>query len=132
GLGERAARPGRAGCLDRVPPGAGGGRRLGDVVGAVDTPSRPGGVSHLDHIRALPEKGRLPMRALVAFESMFGNTGLIAEAIADGLARHGEVETAEVGTAPVLLPAEVDLLVVGGPTHAFGMSRPGTRSSAKE
>ena len=72
------------------------------------------------------------MRALVVYESMFGNTGLIAEAIADGLARHGEVETAEVGTAPVLLPAEVDLIVVGGPTHAFGMSRPGTRSSAKD
>lgn len=72
------------------------------------------------------------MRAMVVFESMFGNTGLIAEAIADGLARHGEVETAEVGTAPVLVPAEVDLVVVGGPTHAFGMSRPGTRSNAKE
>jgi hypothetical protein len=71
------------------------------------------------------------MRALVVYESMFGNTGLIAEAIADGLAVHGEVETVEVGAAPVLLPAEVDLLVVGGPTHAFGMSRPGTRSNAK-
>jgi hypothetical protein len=72
------------------------------------------------------------MRALVVYESMFGNTGLIAEAIADGLARHGVVEAAEVGTASLLLSAEVDLLVVGGPTHAFGMSRPGTRSSAKD
>ena len=31
----------------------------------------------------------------------------------------------EVGTAPHRLQERVELLVVGGPTHAFGMSRPG-------
>jgi hypothetical protein len=70
------------------------------------------------------------MRALVVYESMFGNTGLIAEAIADGLALHGVVERVEVGEAPDLISPEIDLVVVGGPTHAFGLSRPGTRSSA--
>jgi hypothetical protein len=38
----------------------------------------------------------------------------------------------EVGVAPTALDGDVDLLVVGGPTHAFGMSRPGTRQSAAQ
>jgi len=62
---------------------------------------------------------------------MFGNTRLMAEAIAGGLARHMEVDLAEVGG--VRYPATgVDLLVVGGPTHAFGMSRANTRKSAAD
>jgi len=36
----------------------------------------------------------------------------------------------EVGAAPKSLDREIDLLVVGAPTHAFGMSRPGTREDA--
>lgn len=40
------------------------------------------------------------------------------------------VELAEVSSAPAALGPEVDLLVVGGPTHAFGMSRPTTRADA--
>ncbi|WP_157527785.1 flavodoxin [Nocardia sp. NRRL S-836] len=40
------------------------------------------------------------------------------------------VEVVEVGSAPVRLDDEVELLVVGGPTHAFSMSRPGTRADA--
>lgn len=72
------------------------------------------------------------MNALVVFESMFGNTGLIAEAIADGLAVRLDVEKVEVGRAPEHIPPQVDLVVVGGPTHAFSMSRPGTRSKAAD
>ncbi|HEX2849118.1 MAG TPA: flavodoxin domain-containing protein [Acidimicrobiales bacterium] len=75
------------------------------------------------------------MTALVVFESMFGNTETIARSIAAGLAaRLGDdvVEVVEVGDAPAALPAGVDLLVVGGPTHAFGMSRRGTRQSARQ
>jgi hypothetical protein len=70
------------------------------------------------------------MRALVVYESMFGNTHWIAEAIAEGIAPAIPVEVAAVGTAPARLPDGVSLLVVGGPTHAFGMSRPGTRADA--
>lgn len=72
------------------------------------------------------------MRALVVYESMFGNTRLIAEAIAEGLTGQMEVETVEVGLAPDLISPEIDLVVIGGPTHAFGLSRPSTRLSAAE
>ncbi|MBB5788780.1 flavodoxin family protein [Jiangella mangrovi] len=71
------------------------------------------------------------MHALVVYESTFGNTQTIAEAIADGLARSMTVDLVEVGSAGTSL-AGVDLLVVGGPTHAFSMSRASTRRSAAE
>jgi hypothetical protein len=70
------------------------------------------------------------MRALVLYESMFGNTQQVAEAIAEGLTTAGEVEVAEVSTAERTVDEGVDLLVVGGPTHAFGLSRDSTRTSA--
>lgn len=73
------------------------------------------------------------MKALIVYESIFGNTRSVAEAIARGL-EFGvdvEVEVAEVSEAPVA-PDEVDLLVVGGPIHAWGMTRPATRLDARE
>jgi hypothetical protein len=70
------------------------------------------------------------MRTLIVYESMFGNTRTIAEAIADGLTPRSQVELCEVGEAPAGLPDALDLLIVGAPTHAFGMSRPDTRRSA--
>jgi hypothetical protein len=69
-------------------------------------------------------------RALVIFESMYGNTERIARAIGDGLAERTTVAVVEVGAAPVALAPDVGVIVVGGPTHAFGMSRPGTREAA--
>ena len=70
------------------------------------------------------------MRAVVVYESMFGNTRTIAEAIADGLSGYLPVEIIEVGSAPEAFAADVGLLVAGGPTHAFGLSRPDTRRTA--
>lgn len=70
------------------------------------------------------------MRALVIYESMYGNTRSVAEAIGDGLFERAEVTVMEVGTAPLAVPVDVGLLVVGGPTHAFGMSRASTREDA--
>jgi flavodoxin len=73
------------------------------------------------------------MKALVVYESMFGNTRTIATAVAEGLAStRADVEVSEVGVAPVEVGDDVDLLVVGAPTHAFGMSHPNTRTSALE
>jgi hypothetical protein len=70
------------------------------------------------------------MRALVVYESMFGNTQAIADAVADGLAARMRVDAVEVGAAPTVVGDDVALLVVGGPTHAFGMSRQATRQDA--
>ncbi|MTV27167.1 flavodoxin family protein [Nitriliruptoraceae bacterium ZYF776] len=72
------------------------------------------------------------MRALVVYESMFGNTQDVARAIAEGLGDRYEVTLQEVGHAPRSVDPTVALLVVGGPTHAFGMSRNTTRASAEE
>ncbi|PRX43435.1 flavodoxin [Prauserella shujinwangii] len=69
-------------------------------------------------------------RALVVFESMFGNTQTIAKAVAAGLTGRFDVELVEAGDAPAAVPDDVRLVVVGGPTHAFGMSRPSTREDA--
>lgn len=68
------------------------------------------------------------MKALVVYESMYGNTEAVARAVADGLSGTFEVSLADVRD---MLPAtDVNLLVVGSPTHAFGLSRPATRADA--
>ena len=70
-------------------------------------------------------------RVVVVYESMFGNTEAIARSISEGVASQGVTATAyEVESAPGQFE-QVDLLIVGGPTHAFGMSRPGTRQAAR-
>jgi hypothetical protein len=71
-------------------------------------------------------------RAVVVCESMFGNTRAVGEVIAETLAIHFDrVDVFDVADAPVTLD-DVSLLVVGAPTHAFGMSRPSTREAAHE
>ncbi len=70
------------------------------------------------------------MRALVIYESMFGNTHVIADQIAAGLRPAFDVTVVPVGEASAEMVAAADLLVVGGPTHGHGMSREGTRQSA--
>jgi hypothetical protein len=72
------------------------------------------------------------MKVIVVYESMFGNTKSVAQAIAKGIAETGQVETVGVDRALGRLPDNVDLLVVGGPTHAWSMSRPNTRRSAPD
>jgi flavodoxin len=61
---------------------------------------------------------------------MFGNTEQVARAIAKGLSRHGEVRLVEVTQAPPEVTEPVDLIVLGGPTHAFSMTRESTRKDA--
>jgi len=70
------------------------------------------------------------MRAMVVYESMFGNTRVIADAIAKGLEPVGIVVVVPVPEAGREMLADVDLLVVGGPTHFHGMSRTRTRKWA--
>lgn len=72
------------------------------------------------------------MHALVVFESIFGNTREVAEAVAAGLRDQlgpGAVDLVEVGEAPTSLEG-VDMLVVGGPIHAWSMTRESTRGDA--
>lgn len=72
------------------------------------------------------------MRALVVYESMFGNTHAVADAIGRGLARAGDVSVVPVERAGAPPLDDVDLVVVGGPTHVHGMSRASTRQAAVE
>jgi hypothetical protein len=68
------------------------------------------------------------MKALVVVESMYGNTAKVAEAI-------GRQMDAPVIAADELTDGRlegVDLLVVGAPTHAFGLPKASTRRQAME
>lgn len=66
--------------------------------------------------------------ATIVFESMFGASRRIAEAIGAGLRSVAHVEVAPVHDADGL--SAPDLLIVGAPTHAHGLSRPQTRADA--
>ncbi len=70
--------------------------------------------------------------AIVVYESMFGGTRQIAEAVADGLMRSMRCTLVEVSGAPTVVDKDVDLLVIGAPTHAFGLSTPDTRHAAQK
>jgi hypothetical protein len=70
------------------------------------------------------------MKALIIVESMFGNTRAIADRIADILQARMTVQLLDVADAPVTVSEDVTLLVVGGPTHALGLTRSSTRADA--
>lgn len=70
------------------------------------------------------------MKALVVYESMFGNTARVAQAIANGLRETLSVDLCEVQAAPSEPSEDVEVIIAGGPTHAFSMSRTGTRTDA--
>jgi hypothetical protein len=71
------------------------------------------------------------MRALVVYESMFGDNRQVAEQVAAGLVECGvAAEAVEVGVAPTAVPADIDLVVAGSPNHAWSMPRPATRADA--
>jgi Flavodoxin len=75
--------------------------------------------------------GEQNVKALVVYESFFGNTESIARAIASGLRLEGVAATdRDVKDVRDLDLDGYDLLVVGGPTHAFALSRPRTRDDA--
>lgn len=72
------------------------------------------------------------MRALVVYESMYGNTHVVASNIANGLRAHYEVTLVPVAEATAQLVAGADLLVVGGPTHMRGLSSAMSRRMAAQ
>jgi flavodoxin len=64
------------------------------------------------------------MNATVVYESVYGNTRAIAEAIAEGLGGAAVLPVSEAG------PPNAGLLVVGGPTHMHGMASSRSRQVA--
>jgi flavodoxin len=62
------------------------------------------------------------MNALVIYDSKFGNTAQIAQAIATVLQAHGLVRLVPVAEAETVTLDGVDLLAVGGPTQGHGIS----------
>jgi hypothetical protein len=66
--------------------------------------------------------------ALVIFESMYGNTHVIADHVADGLRTSFATDVVSAGTATVERLAGVDLVVA--PTHVHGVPGPRSREAA--
>ncbi len=64
-------------------------------------------------------------KALVIYHTQFGNTEKIARALASGMSEQGlDVDCVKVDAVQIDALPEYNLLVIGGPTHGFGMSRP--------
>jgi hypothetical protein len=80
------------------------------------------------------------MRAVVVYESIYGNTHEVASAVQEGMRSADpavEVELVDVGHAEPDVVGSADLLVVGAPTHMHGLStawsrRMGAKSEPKK
>ncbi len=62
------------------------------------------------------------MNTLIIYDSTFGNTAQVAQAMADKLGEHGTVRIALADEAGLSEMKEIDLLIVGGPTQRHGLS----------
>src|SRR5580765_7458511 len=67
-----------------------------------------------------------PVKAVIVFESMFGNTRTIAESIGEGMRKEFDVTVVAVHDATPDVVEEADVVIVGAPTHIHGL--PGRRS----
>ena len=72
------------------------------------------------------------MRALIVYESIYGNTHVVANHVAEGLRAHFDVDVVPVDKATEDRVAAADLLVVGGPTHLHGMSSTRSRQAGRD
>lgn len=64
-------------------------------------------------------------RALVIYDTKFGNTEKIAKALARGLEEGKvKVDCVKADEVDVTRLGEYDFLAFGGPTHGFGISKP--------
>ena len=66
------------------------------------------------------------MNAVVVYESVYGNTRAIAEAVAKGLGGAAVLSVREAAEGT----AQADLIVVGGPTHMHGLATARSREMA--
>jgi hypothetical protein len=68
------------------------------------------------------------MKAIVVYESLWGNTAAIARAIAEGIGPEARaLSTAEATAAEI---AGADLIVAGAPVHAFSLPTESSRRNA--
>jgi len=72
------------------------------------------------------------MRVLVVYESLYGNTRIVANCVAEGLREQHEVEVVPVSGAGADLVDDSDVLVVGGPTQFHGLSSDWSRGIGAE
>ncbi|MDH5451601.1 MAG: flavodoxin family protein [Candidatus Bathyarchaeota archaeon] len=64
-------------------------------------------------------------RAIVIYDTKFGNTEKIARALARGMEKQGtKVDCVNTDEVDIDKLVEYDFLAIGGPTHAFGVSQP--------
>ncbi len=63
--------------------------------------------------------------AIIVYDTLFGNTEKIARALADGMEKQGvHANCLKVDEVDFSRLGEYDFLAIGGPTHAFGPSKP--------
>ncbi len=62
------------------------------------------------------------MNVIVVYDTLHGNTQRVASVIAEQMAPLGNVRLYRVDQVPAM--TDTDAWVIGGPTHAHGMSRP--------
>jgi len=67
------------------------------------------------------------MKITIVYESMFGNTRKVAQAISDGVREAHPDADVSVGRASPELIRSTDLLIVGGPTHLCRMTTDSSR-----
>ena len=70
------------------------------------------------------------MKAIVVYESMWGNTAAIARAIAEGIGP--EARALSTAEADAEVTSDADLIVAGAPLHAFRLSTEKMRKDVSE
>jgi len=71
------------------------------------------------------------MRVVIGYESMYGNTRRVAEAVAAGFAPGHDLRIEPIANVDPTDP-DLDVLVIGVPTHAHGLPRPSSRRAAAD
>jgi hypothetical protein len=72
------------------------------------------------------------MHALIVYESVYGNTHAVAAGIAAGLEPRSEAKLVPLHDATEDLLSWADVVIVGGPTHAHGLTSASSRKGARE
>ena len=62
------------------------------------------------------------MKTVIIYESVYGNTLLVAEELAAVAREHGDVDLVRAEEADAATVEGADLVLIGGPTHLHGMS----------